>query len=209
MYDPGSDGFFTHTSRNIMRGRQVIVPGLTFNCYGRINHVSCVTTNVSQPGNDEPVIQLWRPSSSGSNVYNIIGQTRFFNKRLIKDTQFYFTNVKFKNGRVKFQPGDVIGYYQPSNPRHLLWSINEEGYISYSINASAAATTINTSNTHYIHNGLIPFVRVYIGEYDLRKWPMRCYSLCYIIICILHVQMFEYTCLCQIIGADQITTNLK
>ena len=151
-----------------MKGRQVIVPSLIFNCYGRINHVSYVTINASHPGDDEPVIQLWHPSSSGSNVYNIIGQAKYLAVKIpISDTQFYFINAIFNIHQIKFQPGDAIGYYQPSNPRHLLWSINEAGYVSYSINASAAATTINTSNVDYIDDGLVPHVRVDFGEYDL------------------------------------------
>ena len=156
-----------------MKGRQVIVPSLMFNCYGRINHVSYVTINASHPGDDEPVIQLWRPSSSGANIYNIIGQIKVFTvKNPIPDTQFYFISATF---RIKFQPGDVIGYYQPSNPRHLLWSINEAGYVSYSINASATATTINTSNVDYIDDGLMPYVRVGFGEYiAMILQPMRC-----------------------------------
>ena len=169
IYDPGEHGFFTHTGRNIMRGRQVIVPSLIFDCYGRINHVSYVTINASHPDNDEPVIQLWRPSS-GSNVYNRIGQTKLLIlKNAIPDTQFYYTDAIFDIHQIKFQPGDVIGYYQPSNPRHLLYSINEAGYVSYSINASAAGTTINTSSVDYTNDGLVPYVRVDFGEYDLNS----------------------------------------
>ena len=168
IYDPGDGGFYTHTGRNIMKGRQVIVPSLMFNCYGRINHVSYVTINASHPDNDEPTIQLWRPSSSGANDYNIIGQTKvLIHERAIPDTQFYYIDATFNIRQIKFQPGDVIGYYQPSNPHRLLWSINEAGYVSYSSNASAAATTINTSNAHYIDDGLMPYVRVDFGEYDL------------------------------------------
>ena len=168
IYDPGSDGIYTHTGINIMRGRQVIVPNLSFNCHGRINHVSYVTMNASHPGKDVPVIQLWRPSPSGSNVYKLIDQIgRIQTENLIETTQFYYIDAMFKSGQVKFQPGDVIGYYQPSNPRQLLRSINEKGYVSYSINAttSAVATTINTSNVDYSNRGLMPYVRVFFGEY--------------------------------------------
>ena len=149
-----------------MRGRQVIVPSLTFNCHGRIDHVAYITINASQPGDDVPIIQLWRPSSSGSNVYDIIDQAKMFHTRFsIDDTQFYYIAVQFKIHQIKFQPGDVLGYYQPSNPRYLLWSLIETGYVSYSINASAAATIINTSNVDYIDDELVPSVAVVFGEY--------------------------------------------
>ena len=146
----------------------MIVPNLTFNCYGRINYVSYSTINASHPGDDEPIIQLWHPSPSGSNVYKLIDQIgQIQTENLIETTQFYYIDAIFRSGRVKFQPGDVLGYYQPSNPRQLLWSITEGGYVSYSINASTAATTINTSNVDYINDGLVPYVRVTFGEYDL------------------------------------------
>ena len=145
----------------------MIIPSLTFNCYGRIKHASYLIINASQPVNDLPKIQLWRPSSSGSNVYSIIGETQFLYGYPIEHTQFYFIDAIFNIPQIKFQPGDVIGYYQPPNPRHLLWSINEAGYVSYSINASTAATKINTSNIDYTDDGVVPFVRVGLGEYDL------------------------------------------
>ena len=165
VYDPGNNEIYTHTGRNIMRGRQVIVPSLSFKCHGRINHVSYVTMNASHPGKDVPVIQLWRPSS-GSNIYKLIDQIgRIQFENLIERTQFYYIDAIFRDGQVKFQPGDVLGYYQPSNPRQLLRSINKAEYVSYSINASTAATTINTSNVDYIDDGLVPYVRVTFGEY--------------------------------------------
>ena len=170
IYDPLRGRIYTHAGREIMRGRQVIVPNLTFNCYGRIDHVSYVAINASHPGDDEPIIQLWRPSSSGSNVYNIIGQTKvLIHERAIPDTQSYYIDALFNIRETKFQPGDVIGYYQPSNPRRLLWSINKAGYVSYSINASNAATTIDRSNVHYIDDGLVPSVKITFGKY---KWPL-------------------------------------
>ena len=145
----------------------MIVPSLTFNCHGRIDHVAYVTINASHPRDDVPIIQLWRPSPSESNVYSLIDLIgQFLNEIRIESTQFYYVVAVFKSGQVKFQPGDVLGYYQPSNPRYLLWSLIETGYVSYSINASVAATTINTSNVDYTDDGLVPYVRVTFGEYD-------------------------------------------
>lgn len=163
VYDPG-DGFYTHTGRSVSRGRQVIVPSLTFKCYGRIDHIVSVVINASQSGDDLPVFQIWRPSSFGSNMYNRIGQIRFPAGSNLH-TKFYFTTAIPMNHQMEFQPGDVIGYYQPSSPHRLLWSIKETGYVSYSNNASSATATIDTSNIDYVDNDLVPFFRVFIGEY--------------------------------------------
>ena len=168
IYDPGSEAY-THHGEVVTGGRQVIIPNLNFTCYGRIVHISYVTINGSHPGDDHdlPVFQIWRPSSVGSNVYNRVGRTEFLFEYLIEDTaKFYFTNAMLiaENHRLEFQPGDVIGYYQPSKPHRLIWSTKESGYVSYSNNASIATTTYNTSNADYVNNELLPFIRVVFGE---------------------------------------------
>ena len=167
IYDPGEEAY-THTGGSIRKGRQVIVPSLNFSCYGRITRISYVTINGSHPGDNLPVFQIWRPSSFESNVYNRVGQTQFLFESLIKKTEFYFTGaVMAENYQFEFQPGDVIGYYQPSNPHRLIWSTEEtKEYVSYSNNASVAFTTFNTSNVDYVDNKLLPFVRVGFGKCD-------------------------------------------
>lgn len=125
--------------------------------------------NASHPGNDLPRLQIWRPSSLKLNVYNRIGQLSFVSPQLIENRftkkQFYFTYATSGDDQIEFQPGDVIGYYQPSNPRYLLWSIEEQEYFSYSNNASVEFMTYNTTNVDHTNNQLLPFARVSFGEY--------------------------------------------
>ena len=175
IYDPGLEAY-THKGGSIENGRQVIVPHLNFSCYGRITHITYVTINGSHPGNKLPVFQIWRPSSFGSNVYNRVGQAQFRSESLIiiedtviEDTKFYLTNAEMmvENHQIEFQPGDVIGYYQPSNAHRLIWSIEETNeYVSYSNNASEAFTTFNRSNVDHVDNNLLPFITVGFGKCD-------------------------------------------
>jgi len=163
--NPGMSAY-EHLGGNIKKGRQVIVPSFKFNCYGRINHASAVMINASHSGDELPLFQIWRPTTFGSTLYNRIGQIKFPIGNLIEDTKFYFTNaIPEDRQTIEFQPGDVIGYYQPSNPRLLLWSINQTGFVSYSNNASDAVITYNTESADYVDNGLQPFIRVFFGMY--------------------------------------------
>ena len=143
------------------------MPSLNFSCYGRITHISYVTINGSHPGDNSPVFQIWRPSSFGSNVYNRVGQAQFRFEILLEDAnKFYFTGAEMmvENYQNEFQPGDVIGYYQPSNAHRLIWSIEGTNeYVSYSNNASEAFTTFNRSNADYVDIKLLPLIRVVFG----------------------------------------------
>ena len=164
IYDPDNQ-FYTHEGRSIGRGRQVVVPSLSFSCYGKLKHISYVTVNGSDPGGDLPVFQIWRPSSVGSSVYSRVAQTEFQDELLIQDTnRFYFTNgiVIFKDHQNDIQPGDVIGYYQPSNSQRLIWSINESGHTSYSKDASVPSTVFNTSNAD-VDVELMPYKSIEMG----------------------------------------------
>ena len=139
----------------------MIIPSLSFNCYGNVTRVVFAVTNAD--GDDLPVFQIWRPTLSESSYTNV-GQTQLIpDKELPEDNELNFPNARFENP-LPFKPGDVIGYYQPSNPRHLLYSIEKTGFVSYSNNASDVATTININNTDYDDNELMPFVRVYFGK---------------------------------------------
>ena len=129
--------------------------------------------NVSdRHGNDLPPFQIWRPSSTTPNFYKRIAEVQFFIGNVIENTTFYFAYGK-PNHLIEIKPGDVIGYYQPSNPRHLLWSIGEGEYVSYSINASTSTNSIITSNTEVTDNKTQPFVRVYVGKCDFTVNPHK------------------------------------
>ncbi|XP_065899793.1 uncharacterized protein [Dysidea avara] len=105
---------------------------------------------------------MWRPLSLNSSVYNRIGQVQVANTTLIKD-HHHFTNITIStSSKLEFQPGDVIGYYQPSDLRLAIWNSNQtSGYTSYSTNVTNSITTINISDENVIrHNRRQPLIEV-------------------------------------------------
>ena len=166
IHDPGETAY-THNGTTIGKGRQVIVPSLNFSCFGKIHHIVSILTNVSQNDSDLPLLQIWRPSLDTPDVYHRITEIQLPVGNLIENTTFYISFAILVH-QITVQPGDVIGYYQPTNPHQLLWSIKEDKYVSYSINANATTDTINTRNMIQKHtdNKMRPFVRIFVGKYD-------------------------------------------
>jgi len=142
------------------RDRQVIVPQAVFNCSGRVTRIA-VSLAYSNSTDDLPVIQIWRPSSPGSSVYNRIVQVQ------VKDTIVMEGNHSIANTMIsdinetEFQSGDVIGYYQPYDS---IWNAQADGYISYTISdANSSITAINISNVLW-KNRLQPLIQVIFGK---------------------------------------------
>jgi len=123
----------------IGRGKLAIVPSVMFNCSGRVTSIAASMTFENVSG-DLPIIQIWRPLSLNSTVYNRIGQVQVTNITRVA-TNHYFTS--FSSSELEFQFGDVLGYYQSFNSRHLIWNIWEIGHMSYFTNTST--TTIDVS----------------------------------------------------------------
>ena len=142
-------------------GRQVIVPNARFNCTARVTHIAA-SLGFGDLGSNPPVIQIFRPSSPGSSVYNSITQIQATGEINIGFNHF-FLNLSISN--VKVQPGDVIGYYQPSDPQRRIWSISTSGYISYSNNAKSSATTIDINNVDNVEFDIRPLIEASIGKH--------------------------------------------
>ena len=68
------------------------------------------------------------------------------------------------NNQIEFQSGDVIGYYQPSDPSHLIWSIQTSGYTSYSNSITTPSTSIDTNNIDNAETNRQPLIAVMFGK---------------------------------------------
>ena len=152
----------SHTS---FPGRQVIVPNASINCNVRITGV-VVSMNFggSMPG-DLPLVQIWRPSSPGSSVYNRVAQAQLSGGTLIGGISGYYITIVPVSDLPDFQPGDVIGYYQSESPSRTIWNINTSGYTSYSNSASSPSITIDINNVDYIETDRQPLIEVNFGKY--------------------------------------------
>ena len=146
----------------------MIVPNTRFNCNGRITSIGASMIgngNVLDRGSNLPMIQTWRPSSLGSDIYNRVSQVQTSTGSLIRSGFYFLYNISFTgSSRTEFQSGDVIGYYQPNDPRRRISSIQTSGYTSYSNNANSSATTINISDVDNTDVQLQPLIKAIFGK---------------------------------------------
>jgi len=116
--------------------------------------------------NNFPRIQIWRPSSPGSSVYNRISQATVSQGITLSDSgnRYYFNRFPVTNF-IEFQPGDVIGYHQPSLPRRVIWNINTSGYTSYISNTNHSnITTIDINNVDQMEHDRQPLIELQFGK---------------------------------------------
>ena len=177
---------------------QVIIPRVNFSCSGRITGYLMSLKNDksnkrnSEDGNGEddnkdgdefneednnkddesgyPVIQVWRPSSLNSNVYNMVETlctptASSISKRF--DTigkEYYLGNVSCTGkDSIEFQSGDIIGYYNANNSNYAVWSIETVDYKFY-CDEGSLLTSFNLSNsTVKSYNGQ-PLIQLIFGK---------------------------------------------
>ena len=168
----GGQNCFNNTNVNrrgqqiIDNGRQVIVPRAAFNCNGRIMRIAVSMQLTNQSGN-LPIFQVWHPTSNTSSAYSRIGEIQLPLGDLMNSSEgdYHYTNMSLNSSsQIEFQSGDVIGYYQPSNPQRSIWNIQTSGYISYSNNATNSLSSIDTSNVNHTDNDYQPLIEVIIGK---------------------------------------------
>ena len=150
----------------ISSGRQVIVPNARFNCNGRIKNVA--VSMHGRVGSNLSLFQVWHPISPNSSTYNKAGEVRLAggSYKSIDDSQgYYYVNMSFnRNSQIEFQSGDVIGYYQPSNPRRRIWNIQTSEYTSYSNTVTSPLTSIDINNVDNIKTDCQPLIEVIFGK---------------------------------------------
>ena len=144
-------------------GRQVIVPNARFNCNGRITNVA--VSMQENFGNGYPLFQVWHPTALNSSTYNKIGEMKLPGGNFIRIGQYYYVSLSLnKSSQIEFQSGDVIGYYQPSNPRRRIRSIQTSGYTSYSNNATSPLSSIDINNVDNTEHDHQPLIEVMFGK---------------------------------------------
>ena len=143
----------------------MIVPSARFNCNGRITSIAVSMS--SQSGSDFPLFQVWHPTTLSSSTYTKTGEVQLpqGSREGRRQDRYYHANLSLNsNSQIEFQSGDVIGYYQPSNPQRLIWSIQTSGYTSYSNTVSSPTTSIDTNNLENVENDRQPLIAVMFGK---------------------------------------------
>ena len=151
---------------SIDSGRQVIVPNTRLNCNGRIKNVRVSMIFEGFSGNF-PLFQVWHPTPLNSSMYNKTHEVQLPSGDFIfEGFSSYFSASLSLDGssQIEFQSGDVIGYYQPSNPRRSLRSIPTSGYISYSNTVASPSTSININNVDNTEIDRQPLIEITFGK---------------------------------------------
>jgi len=148
--------------------RQVIVPNARFNCNGRITNIR-VSMDFEAFSGNLPQFQVWHPTSLNSSMYNKTHEVQLPSGNFIfagmLSTSYYMASLSLdSNNQIKFQSGDIIGYYQPSNPRRSLRSMQTSGYTSYSNTIVSPSTLIDINNVDNIENDRQPLIEITFGK---------------------------------------------
>ena len=147
-------------------GRQVIVPNARFNCNGRITNVA--VSEHGQIGSNYPLFQVWHPIQLNSSIYNKIDEVELTGGEYINidgSIGYYYTSISLNsNNQIEVQSGDVIGYYQPSNSRRLIWNIQTSGYTSYSSTVTSPLTSMDINNVDNIETDHQPLIEIIFSK---------------------------------------------
>ena len=146
---------------------QLISPSFSFNCNGRIAGITISMHGTSDIRGYLPVLQVWRPRSSDSNVYSEIAQIQVNNFGThITNTHYIYNASLNGSDQVEFQSGDVIGYYHPLHSiRKVRMDSNPNYTLYYKGNVNYAVGTINISSEEYIKVAFQPLISVMTSEY--------------------------------------------
>ena len=121
-------------------------------------------------GNNLPLFQVWHPTEVNSSTYNKTSEVQLPEGNFIAvgiNSNYFSASLSFNsNSQIEFQSGDVIGYYQPSNPRRLIGSIQTSGYTSYSNNVTTSSTSIDTNNVDNVEANRQPLIEVMFGKIE-------------------------------------------
>ena len=155
------------SDNEINPGRLAIVPHLNFNCNGRITSIRARTTGPNEGRNDYPYFQIWRPSSSGSTMYNRVSQVQSQSNQIFRQSVLAIINITLTgDDRIEFQSGDVIGYYHPSDILYDVRTIKTDGYVQYEFDGSPTLTSVDLSTVvdDHITDQRQPLIQFTIGE---------------------------------------------
>ena len=144
----------------------VIIPRLNFTCSGKITIIR-TTLWFEKERSKHPSIQVWRPASFGSTIYNKTGEVII---KLQSDDHLnsgaFIATTTLTDSIIEVKPGDVVGYYHPSDSRLRIISRRTDGYRVYALSGSHGSVDLNNTFTS---NYLQPLIQFTIGKYDFNQ----------------------------------------
>ena len=162
---------------NIGQNRQSIIPRLNFTCNGTITNI---TARLRYGGGRDnyPFIQVWRPASVGSTIYNKIGEVQLQSDDQVTGSGDYRTAniILTGNNTIEVQSGDVVGYYHPPDARHRVRTIRTDGYIHYEFRGSH--DSVNLNNNIERDDQRQPLIQFTISKYAFIQAQLLAISHC-------------------------------
>ena len=147
----------------IGNNKLAIIPRLSFTCSGRITSIRA-RLRFYRDRNIYPFLQVWRPASVGSTVYNKIGEVQLQSDDIVTGSGTYLTAsiTLIGNNTIEVQSGDVVGYYHPRDALYQVRTIRTDGYMLYQFNgAPANSEDLNERNS--MTNSRQPLLQFDIG----------------------------------------------
>jgi len=132
-------------SKQIPRDQIAIIPRLNFTCNGRITNIK---TRLLPDGkfNAHPYVQVWRPPSQSSLVYNKIGEVQVQESQVLQLAYKVADIPLTGTNRILVQSGDVVGFYHPPDSRYQVRTTQTDGYVLYLYDGFNTTTSLDSSN---------------------------------------------------------------
>ena len=147
-------------------GLQIIVQNYNFSCNGRIIGITA-SIGIGGGVGSLPAFQVWRPLSSGPDVYSKVGQVQLENGTSVLGN-FIYVSLDLSNNQIEFQSGDVIGCYHPLDLLHAIWWTSDANYTTYYLyDRIFTDVDIYVNITEYSIERGLPLISVIIGKYSI------------------------------------------
>ena len=148
------------TSRESYQEKQLIMPDIQFTCTGEV--VKWIMGGRWGGGQRYPELQIWRPSNG--TMYQRVNSTTISAAMERDDDVYEF----IPDPPIPFQPGDVLGVFQPSNSRLQVDYDNDGSSVYYYIDAEdqvvSSHTTFDISREDVETQTALPLVSLEIGK---------------------------------------------
>ena len=109
---------------------------INLTCSGSINKWTVAAEWNGHNVFDIPQLEIWRIQSAETNVYSRVGST-LLNETTENDNQTY---EFFLSTLLPFQPGDILGIFDPDDPRLDIYYIDTIGPPNYYTRATSPST---------------------------------------------------------------------
>ena len=151
--------------------KQAIIPQFNFACNGRITSIRA-KVRFNNANNNYPYLQVWRPVSIGSMIYNKTGEVQ-----LESDVQVTGDGdhrlaiiILTDNNTIEVQPGDVVGFYHSSRSRYQVRTRDTDGYILHQFDGSSNSNSIDLGNVlSKKKNRRQPLIQFSIGKFEFNQ----------------------------------------